>query len=231
MRGKSLDRQIGESGDCTKIPCPRSLLQSCSPEILTRCSFARKPTPPRDPVYNGFNIPIVPPSHPTHHRSHSHGATSSFPGPPSTSTFPMDLPRWDSTEQLQPVMSTSPFGVGHPGFQIDPSWLPISPNSLLHPQPGEADSSSEDSPMGRWAWMAGMDDLFDPGVPSQPGSNGPIVPPSEEPRHNSLPFDLSQFDPAAVNRRMSTIVKCQRIEDIAPFSTITKILQAYHAHL
>jgi hypothetical protein len=101
---------------------------------------------------------------------------------------------------------------------LDLSWLPISPNSLLHPQPGEADSASEGSPMGRWLhntmqvneWEHA---LFGPLPPSDPPSASGSGPAS---RQEHLPQHLS--------RKL-------RVEDIVAWSVIMKILHAYHAHL
>ena len=98
------------------------------------------------------------------------------------------------------------------------SWLPISPNSLLHPQPGEADSASEGSPMGRWLhntmqvneWEHA---LFGPLPPSDPPSASGSGSAS---RQDHIPQHLSRKS---------------RVEDIVAWSVIMKILHAYHAHL
>lgn len=180
-------------------------------------------------------------------------------------------------------LSTSPYGNGVPApvggsashhsqtlagsnafnsFGLDLSWLPISPDSLLHPQPGDPESSSEDSPMGRWAWMSGIDDFWDAslgagGVPGAGGSAGnggqlPTVMPDNagpqsggsseqsqphsrsQPNHRrpSVHFDFGKLAPPPEAHSLRRVEdKCLRLEDVAPFSTITRILHAYHAHL
>lgn len=95
-------------------------------------------------------------------------------------------------------------------------WLPISPNSLLHPQPGEVDSASEGSPMGRWlhnsmAVNEWEQALFGPLPTSDPPSAG-----GSSSRQDQVPIPGN---------------KRSRVEDIVAWSVIMKILHAYHAHL
>lgn len=101
---------------------------------------------------------------------------------------------------------------------VDLSWLPISPNSLLHPQPGEADSTSEGSPMGRWLHNTMQVNEWEQAL------FGPL-PPSDPPSASGS-GSASRADQIPVHPTRKS-----RVEDIVAWSVVMKILHAYHAHL
>jgi hypothetical protein len=140
-------------------------------------------------------------------------------------------------------------------FAFDASFLPISPQSLLMPAPGEHDSSSEDSPMGQFNWMQGLDGLWDP---KPDGMVEGIVPQyTQEQRPSMGMADYTSIDdllntgldtgssnqpeearrnvrfeqPANTFQMEALIPRLARVEDVAPFSTFTRILHSYYAHL
>jgi hypothetical protein len=188
------------------------------------CSFARKTMSPTRDFYASLDSRYAPgPS-----RSE---ASSSMPPPPNR--WPSDNGNNSNNHNNSSHNSSNNFNYGqynnyefnsnpHPPPQphhdngVDLSWLPISPNSLLHPQPGEADSTSEGSPMGRWLhntmqvneWEQA---LFGPLPPSDPPSaSGSGTAPNQVPVHPT---------------------RKSRVEDIVAWSVVMKILHAYHAHL
>lgn len=176
-------------------------------------------------------------------------------------------------------------------FTSDMSFLPISPQSLMHPQPGEPDSASDGTPSGRWSWIPGFDDIWEPkgndAWPERPftdsgshgrdtrGSGSAQMPDLSIPFHNDAQADSlsgSTSNPAStssqsghaappfqqadsrsrdhlmaashdrahppplpsrsqVEQATRMLGKVARLEDVAPLSTITRILQGYYAHL
>jgi hypothetical protein len=66
------------------------------------------------------------------------------------------------TDQFMNVLGEDDQAFPPDDFPLDMSFLPISPQSLMFPQPGELDSASDGSPAGRWAWVSGLDGLWDP---------------------------------------------------------------------
>lgn len=137
----------------------------------------------------------------SHSQSQGHGQGPSQSQSQSHSQYPYDFT--SHTQHHEP--------------SLELPWLPISPNSLMHPQPGEADSASEGSPMGRWlhntmAVNEWEQALFGPLPPSDPPSAS---------GSSSRP-DMTH---------MAGPTKKSRVEDIIAWSVIMKILHAYHAHL
>ena len=139
-------------------------------------------------------------------------------------------------------------------FAFDASFLPISPQSLLAPAPGEHDSSSEDSPMGQFNWMQGLDGLWDPQpdgmvegiVPQYAQDQRPSVGMQggyqsiddllntgiEAAAQQSEPRRNVHFEQPTNTFHMEALIpRLARVEDVAPFSTFTRILHSYYAHL
>lgn len=140
-------------------------------------------------------------------QSHGHGQGQGQ----NQNSYPYDFSSHTTTTQHQHQLQQT-----HHEPSLELPWLPISPNSLLHPQPGEADSASEGSPMGRWlhntmAVNEWEQALFGPLPHSDPPSAGG-----------------SSSRPEAANMAAP---KKSRVEDIIAWSVIMKILHAYHAHL
>lgn len=130
------------------------------------------------------------------------------------------LPPTHADPGTQPV-DNNPFPRPPSVPPLDLPWLPISPNSLLHPAPGDPDSSSDDSPLDWWTWGTndGLGDWANPPGPSTE-VDGDILAP---------PLTLVTSNPG---RRISVHPpKALRIEDVLPWSTLMKILQSYRAHL
>ena len=134
-------------------------------------------------------------------------------------------------------------------FGFDASFLPISPQSLLNPAPGEQDTSSEDSPMGNFNWMQGLDGLWDPKpdgmvegvVPQYTNTDQRAMEQNFQTLDDILgptPTDLQPEEPRRNVRfnqphafQEALIPRLARVEDVAPFSTFTRILHSYYAHL
>lgn len=192
-------------------------------------SFARKTSSPSRDFYASLDQTRYPSSVPGPSRSE---INHSMPPPPNrwqpeASTSNSSMSYGPYSYDLNPNPIPQHLGDNHNltinnssnnNSNLDLSWLPISPNSLLHPQPGEADSASEGSPMGRWLhntmqvneWEHA---LFGPLPPSDPPSasgSGTASRPEHVPQHLS---------------------RKSRVEDIVAWSVIMKILHAYHAHL
>lgn len=199
-----------EAGSRQQVSRRPHLIWAYGRALIVNYSFARKPSPSRD-----FYASLDPGRHYSQDSIRSDYAQQAMPPPPT---------RW-SSDHSQIQFGQYPFdfngnNVQQPEPTMDLPWLPISPNSLLHPQPGEVDSASEGSPMGRWlhntmAVNEWEQALFGPLPPSDPPSAGGS--------------SSNRPDQAAPVPGMPT--KKSRVEDIVAWSVIMKILHAYHAHL
>jgi hypothetical protein len=139
--------------------------------------------------------------------------------PPDNNAFNYGQYNYDFNPNPNPINNNNhnPNPAQQPNHDnIDLSWLPISPNSLLHPQPGEADSASEGSPMGRWLHNTMQVNEWEQAL------FGPL-PPSDPPSASGSGTTSNQI-PVHPTRK-------SRVEDIVAWSVIMKILHAYHAHL
>lgn len=171
-------------------------------------SFARKQSSPTRDFYASLDSRYAGPS-----RSESSQSMPPPPNrwqPPDNNTFNYGQYNYDFNPNPHPA--PQPSNDAGP----DLSWLPISPNSLLHPQPGEADSASEGSPMGRWLHNTMQVNEWEQAL------FGPL-PPSDPPSASGSGTTANQV-PVHPTRK-------SRVEDIVAWSVIMKILHAYHAHL
>jgi hypothetical protein len=216
-----------------------------------RGRFAKKPTPPPAPAQRVASY-----EHPytlEHHRAYSDGLLPP-PNHPSTSqSFSADA-QSGLFAGSTPVFD-NPFGLDHTDWSSFPGssarggdlpFLPISPNTLLHPVAGEIESS-DGSPAGPWPWSSSGWDMPDPtnqfafsagGWDPGPSTNhsGSTGPPIERPstaegiRSAPGPGRISSKarDKAAQQAATKGV---QRLEEVLEWSTMMRILHAYHAHL
>lgn len=217
--------------------------------------FAKKPTPP-PPAQRLASY-----EHPytlEHHRAYSDGllpppnlpttASQSFSADPQSSLFSGPGPAFDNPFSLDHTdWSSFPGSSAH---QSDLPFLPISPNTLLHPVAGEIESSNG-SPAGPWPWSSSGWDMpdptnqfafsaggWDPGPSTnQSGSTGPPVdrPSTSEGIRSGSISGTGQGHLTGKARdkavQQAAVRGVQRLEEVLEWSTMMRILHAYHAHL
>jgi hypothetical protein len=250
MRGKNLDLRIGKYLEVH--------LRQCA----LMGSFAKKPSPSRSISTGTVGAPQVAPgmgrgddygdrsssyAHPyriEHHRAYSDNQPEpvSFPTTSSQShtqsqshaVFP-DPPSFENPFSMDPHWSDPSYMVGTSSRNVDLPFLPISPSTLLHPMPGEIEST-DGSPAGPWPWnnSGGWD------VPDNnghfafsvggwdPGPGGPVDLQADRLRSSdaSGPSVSGKLGQKVVSNR-----GIQRLEEVLEWSTMMRILHAYHAHL
>jgi len=126
------------------------------------------------------------------------------------------------------------YEIGASSRNIDLPFLPISPSTLLHPMPGEIESS-DGSPAGPWPWSnnGGWDVPDNNGQFAfsvggwDPGPGGVV-----ESRADRL--RSSEMSTASSSKQAKKVISnrgIQRLEEVLEWSTMMRILHAYHAHL
>lgn len=142
--------------------------------------------------------------------------------------------------------NTGPHHADTSGRSLDLPFLPISPNSLMHPMPGEMESS-DGSPAGLWPWNssnsgwdardaldarpssswhhnqpAGFDSAFTSQSTSEHARQSSIAPPGS---------DRGMKRPHSQQQSGAPVTRTVRVEDVLEWSVMMRILHAYHAHL
>ena len=159
---------------------------------------------------------------------------------PSTTSHPSHFDLDSSWTQSDPL--------AHPNAStmrtLDVPFLPISPNTLLYPIPGEVESS-DGSPAGTpWSWANAGSSWdatdgggvgysvggWDPG-PSAYSASGPSTGAPETPSLRGMRRMGSDGQRSDRGRMRGGPSKPRRLEDVLEWSTMMRILHAYHAHL
>lgn len=251
MRGRSQVRRIGK------------LLLTVLPEHAdVWYSFAKKPSPSRSVSQSAVNTHQHGPgqgrhddyggkpssySHPytlEHHRTYSdnqvpepvtYPTTSSHSHSQSNAAFP-DPPSFENPFAMDPHWTDPSYAIGASSRTVDLPFLPISPSTLLHPMPGEIESS-DGSPAGPWPWSnSGGWDVPDSNGQFafsvggwDPGPGGPVESHADRLRSSEM------SGPSGPGRHgKKNIISnrgIQRLEEVLEWSTMMRILHAYHAHL
>lgn len=224
-------RKPGPVNRYVRVPMRRGLL-------LTIISFAKKPSPSRQT--SDLVPPLHPPAfaHPYPMDEHRYAdSLFAIPHNQPIHTAPLPLPL--------PTDTSSIFG-SHPNpfedpFSIDSAWthgvdpiitrqdlpfLPMSPTTLLHPMPGEHEST-DGSPADVWPWNMSGWDMPAPNHATSSSGNGWDGRGSASHGVELELLDVKGKAPAKIKPDRGV----RHTEEVVEWGTLMRILHAYHAHL
>jgi hypothetical protein len=202
-------------------------------------SYARPPSPRPSAQAQVFSMPFMPDHGHSFAESSFSGARShpQFPPPPKTDS-PV-FPEFDFNPFEGPFLNESSWATNTQQHlrQVDLPFLPISPSTLMHPVPGDHEST-EESPQGSFPWMSTphWDHGETTSAIAQTTSSGGTWDAGPSTSH-AHPAGTGPAGRDVTNGLKGKVVKPPRdrgvrhVEEVIEWSAMMRILHAYHAHL